>query len=220
MNLFYPKICHCIRKGSFHLNLIFQLKQEQHVPSPLWSCDSLYPKHLHWGGGGGLAGWLRVAPLNLLRKNFHWEKKITESINTCATWPLCHLFLMNWQALPPTPMGAGDHKTRRILVELQDSLRSESIDSEAIIPNRPQACQVESFFFFSKTSTRMIFSGICVLTESFLWLYTQFPIKDSPEVLSEWERKMNKDLLGLLEVGERLFKKDLKKEEGVFTWKR
>lgn len=63
---------------------------------------------------------------------------------------------------PPTQMQKKkkkNHKTHRILVEMQDSLRSESIDSEAIIPNRPQACQMESSFFFQKTSTRMISSA-------------------------------------------------------------
>lgn len=112
-----------------------------------------------------------------------------------------------------------NHKTHRILVELQDSLRSESIDSKAIIPNRPQACQMESFFF-SKDLHQNDFVSICVLTELFLWLCTQFPIKESPEALSEREREMNKGLLHFITGGEKSFlQKDLK-GRGSFHVKR
>lgn len=151
-----------------------------------------------------------LAPLNLFRK--HSQGKGGSHRKYTILVQQGHLVIYSlWTELPsPNTNTKKNHKTHRILVELQDSLRSESIDSKAIIPNRPHACQMERFFF-SKDIHQNDFVSICVLTELFLWLCTQFPIKESPKVLSEREREMNKGLLHFITGGKKSFlQKDLK----------
>lgn len=106
---------------------------------------------------------------------------------------MCRCFLINCSPFPQQQCKKKKITKQRILVQLQDSLRSDSADRETIIPKSPS--HMPNGRFFQKTSTGMILVCECVLTELFLWLCAQFPLKDSPEVLSEHKRKMSKGFL-------------------------